>query len=97
MVAKLGRTQSVALCQCSALPCVHTGSSRWAEGERAIVNEQTVFTCAELPEGDRDWVWHADLNVVELRKGMTLEQRLAALSELQSEWRREHLHVVRSA
>lgn len=58
------------------------------------MNELTVFTPAELPEGGPDFIWHADVNVVELRAGMCLDGKLAALAELQKQWRREHLSVV---
>lgn len=67
------------------------------DGARLVMNEQTVFATAELPEGGCDWVWHADLNVVELRAGMTLERKLAAVAELMKTWRREHLSLVESA
>lgn len=61
------------------------------------MNEETVFVCADLPAGERDWVWHADLNLVELRRGLSIEQRVAAVDDLTHWWRRSHLRAVETA
>lgn len=52
----------------------------------------------ELPADlGRDWDWHADLNIVVLRKGLDCQAKLAALDDLQRHWTRAHLSVVQSA
>jgi hypothetical protein len=59
------------------------------------VNEDTVFICAELPAG-QDWAVHTDINVVELRAGMTLQQRVDAIADMQAQWHRAHLRIVQT-
>lgn len=64
----------------------------------AAVNEETVFVEMDLPESlGRDWEYHADLNVVVLREGMTCEAKLATLDDLQRWWKRSHLKLVQGA
>lgn len=60
------------------------------------MTEETVFRVLNLP-GGRDYIWYPDLNVVALRRGMNCEQKMLALDEFQSHWRREHLRLVGSA
>lgn len=67
----------------------------WGKSD-AHMTEQTVFRTAKLPEG-QDFVWHPDLNLVELSDRLDLDGRLQALTDLQKWWRREHLSVVETA
>ena len=60
------------------------------------MSEQTVFRMSDLPDG-QDYVWHPDLNLVELRRGLDLEGKQAAVAALQKRWGREHLRLVETA
>ena len=58
--------------------------------------EETVFRVMCLPDG-RDWMHFADLNMVGLSDRLDLDGRIAAVVELQKQWKREHLALIRSA
>lgn len=60
------------------------------------MTEETLVRELDLPEGV-DFVWHGDLNLVVLRRGMTCDQRERAIDELQRQWRRAHLRLVETA
>ena len=66
-------------------------------GERARrMSEQTVFHTSALPEG-KDWVWHPDINLVELSDRLDCTGRAQAVIEVSRWWRRAHLKVVETA
>lgn len=60
------------------------------------MSEQTVVKIADLPVG-RDYVWHPDLNLVELSARLDCDGRRRALDELQREWLTGVLPLLTSA
>lgn len=58
------------------------------------MNEKTKIETMQLPFG-QPWAWYADLNVVALSSTLDERGRQRALDELQDQWRRTSLHVVR--
>lgn len=58
--------------------------------------EETVFMTMSLPEG-RDYVWMADCNTVVLSDRLDCDGKILAVQELQRQWARAHLSVVRTA
>lgn len=58
--------------------------------------EDTVIHEMDLPPG-KDWAWFPDANIVGLRRGLDPCGRIAALDDLYSHWRRQHLRVVETA
>jgi hypothetical protein len=58
------------------------------------VNEDTVIRYMPLPPHTRPWRWYADANLVVLCSSLDEDGQQAALSELQTHWRRKCLRVI---
>lgn len=58
------------------------------------MNEDTLIKTMALPHG-RLWEWYADANIIVLSPCLDEQGRESALNELQAQWRRSGLRVVR--
>lgn len=61
--------------------------------------EETVFVEVEgsvLPCG-KDWTWLGDLNVLAIRRGLSIDDKAAVLNDVSRWWRGAHLRLVQSS